>query len=168
MQRSEDENLIKQARNHGHDGRDECAFWSINSRLDELHAAFLKSMLDTYHKELHRRVGLADIYRRQLGGIVDFPKVSSDSWPSYNWMMILAERRDELISYLAKHGIEAKIHYPKLIPELKAASCNCRSHGELLNAKRKVKQILSLPMSEHITEFDVHVVCNQIKSFYLG
>lgn len=166
-QREEDANWMRQARNHGHRGRDECDFWTINSRLDELHAAFLSSMLKRYPEELDRRRRLANIYRTELGSVVEFPFLSETSLPSYNWIMILVDRRDELVIHLNKHGIEVKIHYPTLIPDLKAASQNCRIHGNMANARSMVQRILSVPMAEHITEADAHEVCDRIKDFYV-
>ncbi len=155
-----------QARNHGHSGRDECDFWSMNSRLDEIHAAFLNTMLKQYNEELGRRRKLAAIYRSELTQLVGFPLVSSGSLPSYNWIMILAERREELIAHLADSGIEVKVHYPKLIPDLIAAAANCRDHDDLKNARRLVKCILSLPTAEHVSETDARFVCSKIKTFY--
>ena len=166
MQRQEDANWIQQARNHGHFGRNECDFWSINSRLDELHAAFLSSMLKRYPEELNRRRGLANIYWSELAGLVEFPLISGGKLSSYNWIMVLVDRRDELIAFLTDFGIDVKIHYPKLIPDLKAAITNCRVHGSIGYAKQMVKRILSLPLAEHITEADVHLICKRIKNFY--
>lgn len=166
MQSPEDFSWIAQARNHGHQGRDECDFWSINSRLDELHAAFLSTILTHYDEELNRRKKLANIYRSELKNIVGFPHLQPGSSPSYNWVMLLVEQREELIAYLASFGIEVKIHYPKLIPELRAARMNCREHGGLMNARRMVDLILSVPMAEHVTETDVRFVCDRIKAFF--
>jgi dTDP-4-amino-4,6-dideoxygalactose transaminase len=165
-QRTEDANWMRQARNHGHRGRDECDFWTINSRLDELHAAFLSSMLKSYPEELARRRCLANIYRTELAGVVEFPAFPETSSPSYNWIMILADRREELIVHLANHGIEVKVHYPALIPDLKAAARNCRIHGNIANARRMVQRILSVPMAEHVSEDDARLVCDRIKDFY--
>lgn len=166
MREQEDSDWMMQARNHGHRGRDECDFWSINSRLDELHAAFLSTQLKGYDGELKRRKRLAQIYREKLRGIVEFPEVAPGSDPSYNWIMILVERREELISYLERSGIEVKVHYPRLIPEMKAAKENCRSQNDLPNAKKMVKKILSVPTSEHITEADAHHVCQRVSEFF--
>lgn len=165
-QRIEDSNWMYQARNHGHRGRDECNYWSINSRLDELHAAFLSSMLQSYPEELDRRRRLAKIYRTELDGVVSFPFVRETSLPSYNFIMILVDRRAELIAYLDNYGIEVKIHYPVLIPDLVAAEQNCRIHGGIANARSMVERILSVPMAEHISEVDARLVCDRIKAFY--
>jgi dTDP-4-amino-4,6-dideoxygalactose transaminase len=157
---------LKQARNHGHSSRDECEFWSVNSRLDALQAKFILSQLDGYDGELARRRMLASIYYEQLGDIIDFPMVHPNSLPSYNWFMILTDQRDELFSFLVENNIETKIHYPKLISELKAAGKGTDSHSTFSNATRQTKRILSLPNAEHITESDVLYICNVIREFY--
>ena len=165
-QREKDIKWLKQARNHGHKNRDECNFWSINSRLDELHAAFLSTMLVSYPKEMQRRKKLAEIYKKELKGIVQFPLIPRAAEPSYNWIMILVEQRDALIKSLAEQGTELKVHYPYLLPELKSASKNCRVHGSLKNSNKKSKKIISVPAGEHISERDVQYVCKQIIDFY--
>ena len=161
-----DANWIFQARNHGHNGRDECDFWSINSRLDEIHAAFLNSFLDYLPDQLIRRKKFADIYRKELAEVVSFPKIPEMGTASYNWFMILASRRQELIEHLIDGGIETKIHYPRLIPDLKAAKNFCRTHGSLKIARTNVERILSIPSAEHISEDNLSDICKQIKSFW--
>ena len=162
----QDADWISQARNHGHKGRDDCDFWSINSRLDEIHAAFLNSYLERMPNQLKRRQNLAEICHKKLAGVVSFPQIPEMGLASYNWIMILANRRRELIDHLIDGGIETKIHYPKLIPDLKAANKLCRTHGSLQNARANVERILSIPSAEHVTKSDLSYICEQIKSFY--
>lgn len=157
---------LRQARNHGHPSRNECDFWSVNSRLDELQAAFLRTQLSFFPQELERRRVLAKTYREELTGIVGFPEVLETSRPSYNWFMILAADRDDLADFLINRGIEAKIHYPKLISNLRAAAEGCRVQGTLDTANTLVGEILSLPNAEHVTESDAALVCQSIKAFY--
>ncbi len=165
-QREEDIRWLEQARNHGHKNRDECDFWSINSRLDELHAAFLNTMLEYYPEEVKRRQRLADIYKLELKGVVKFPLVPPGAKPSFNWIMMLVDQREELVKFLAEQGTELKIHYPCLMPDLKSAVKNCRVHGSLKNSRNMVKKIISVPAAEHISESDVRYICEQIKNFY--
>lgn len=161
-----DDAWLRQARNHGHKSRDECDFWTVNSRLDELQAAFLRTQIEHYPEELARRRKLAGIYRTELAGVVEFPKLADGAEPSYNWIMILAERREHLVAHLLDNGIETKVHYPHLVPTLKAAAKNCREGTPYPNAKRQVDRILSLPSAEHVTETDVARVCDLLRAFY--
>jgi dTDP-4-amino-4,6-dideoxygalactose transaminase len=161
-QRTEDAQWLGQARNHGHSSRDECDFWSVNSRLDDLHAAFLNTLLEYHPAELRRRRRLAEIYRDALADIVDFPTVLPLAEPSYNWVMILCDRREELMAYLGDRGVDTRVHYPILIPDLKAASAACRTFGSIANARMQAQRILSLPTAEHVSESDAVYVCEQI------
>ena len=163
---SQDFKWLVKARNHGHSSREECDFWSLNSRLDEIHAAFLNTLLKYYPNELKRRQQLAGIYRKNLKHIVDFPSIAKNGKPSYNWVMILSDKREDLILHLKEQGVETKIHYSKLIPDLLAASDGCRIHGHIDNARRQVDRILSLPTAEHISNDNAHFICKQIIDFY--
>jgi dTDP-4-amino-4,6-dideoxygalactose transaminase len=159
---------LRQARNHGHRSREECDFWTINSRLDELQAAFLRTQLEFYPEELSRRRRLAEVYRSRLAGVAEFPKVPAHGIPAYNWIMVLASRRERLMAFLMEQGIETKVHYPMLIPSLVAAARNTRSDIPTPNAQRLVDQIMSLPSAEHVTEDDAHYVCSIFERFYDG
>ncbi len=160
------EKWLRMARNHGHSSRDDCDFWSINSRLDALQAGFLQIQLEKYDDVLNHRRNLAGLYRDELNDFIEFPELWHDGEASYNWIMILAENRSNLVHYLSKSGIETKIHYPILIPDLKAAKHNCRIADEIPKARHYVDRILSLPNGEHITNNDVSYICKQIKQFY--
>lgn len=156
---------LKQARNHGHGGRDDSDFWSQNTRLDTLQAAFLDVMLESYSDDIAERREQVKMYRSLLSGSVGYPHVSTFVEPTYNFFMVLVDRRDELIQYLSTKGIEAKVHYPKLIHKLRASSPNrCRT-GDLQNAQKKTSQILSLPLGQHLTEKQVEFISGSIVAF---
>ncbi|MCG7537121.1 DegT/DnrJ/EryC1/StrS family aminotransferase [Pseudoalteromonas sp. OOF1S-7] len=158
---------LKIARNHGHANRDECSFWSVNSRLDALQARFLMTQLNLYEEELTRRQGIARIFCNELSGVVQLPDSHQHSQSSYNWFMILAEHRNELCNYLKLKGIETKIHYPKLIPQLHAARSLDVDSRDFSNAIELTKRILSLPIAEHIGVSEAQHIANSIKEFYV-
>lgn len=157
---------LRQARNHGHSDRNKCDFWSVNSRLDALQAGFLKLQLEAYPRVLQHRLDIAKIYHQELADLVRFPVIWEDCLASYNWFMILTENRESLMGYLLEQGIETKVHYPLLIPDLKAAQKKCRYGTNIPTARHYVDRILSLPNSEHISHEDVYYICDKIKAFY--
>jgi dTDP-4-amino-4,6-dideoxygalactose transaminase len=84
----------------------------MNSRLDEIQAAFLSVKLPHLDRINRHKRQLAALYQHGLRD--DFIKPSlqegfSDVYHIYN---IRHERRDELKTYLAEHGIQTEIHYP--------------------------------------------------------
>ncbi len=157
---------LRMMRNHGHSGRDQCDFWSVNSRLDSLQAGFLSVQLRDYEEALSHRRRLAEIYRCRLTGVIDFPCIWSEAIASYNWLMILVEDRQRLMEFLQSRGVETKIHYPLLISDMAAAEKSCRINGDIGMARERVDQILSLPNAEHVNDTDVHFICDCIIDFF--
>ena len=155
--------LIK-ARSHGHPHRDECDFWSFNMRLDSLQAVFAQESLKDLDTVLKKRKDLADIYLNNLQGIngVETLNYKKNYTHTFHTFIILVKHRENLIKFLKKNDIEVVIHYPKLIPELKAHSkIIINKTDKLLN-----KRVLSLPISEEHTYKEVLEVCNKIKEFF--
>ncbi|WP_417815451.1 DegT/DnrJ/EryC1/StrS family aminotransferase [Thalassospira alkalitolerans] len=157
---------LRKARNHGHISREDCGFWSMNSRLDALQAAFLLRMLKEYPVELKRRRSLAGIYMEELSGTVEFQFCIEGAKPSYNWFILLAEKRADLMRHLDRSGVETKIHYPILIPDMHAAERLTCAPSPLPRARNYVEKILSLPCGEHITEEDAFYITGLIRQFY--
>jgi dTDP-4-amino-4,6-dideoxygalactose transaminase len=155
---------LRIARNHGHTGRDECDFWSINSRLDALQAAFLREMLADLPAFLDQRRLQAARYRAGLGDCVGFPAIEPTANPTFNMFMVLAERREALRGYLAEQGIETRIHYPLPIHRMKAA--RGIAHGALPRAEAYTERILSLPLGMHITPEQIDFVIDRIVHFH--
>jgi dTDP-4-amino-4,6-dideoxygalactose transaminase len=158
---------LRQARNHGHRNRDECDFWSINSRLDALHAGFLQVMLQNYPSFLAARCEQANHYRNELSDVVSFPNINPMSEPSYGMFVILATQRDQLQDFLLAHGIETKIHYPIPIHRLHAAR-NIALRAPLPQTEYYTQRILSLPIGAHLAEIEQDYVISHIKRFYKG
>ena len=156
---------LRLARNHGHSSRDQCEFWSINSRLDSLQAGFLLAMLEEFPAVLAARRGQAALYREGLGGVVGFPTVNAGASPSYNFLYVLADRRDELRMSLAQAGIDTRIHYPLPIHRMNAA--RNIAPAALANTERYTQQILSLPMGPHITTDHIAYVVEKMRAFYV-
>lgn len=153
------------ARNHGHSSRDQCEFWSMNSRLDSLQAGFLSAMLKDYPEQLEERRRQATRYRDGLAGHLAFPKVNEGAEPSYNFLMVLAEDRPRLQRHLLDEGVETKIHYPIPIHRMNAAAgIGCRD-ADLPNTEYYSDRILSLPVGVHISDDQIDFTIDAIARF---
>jgi len=155
---------LRIARNHGHSGRDECEFWSINSRLDALQAAFLCEILVGFPAFLDVRRQQATRYHTGLKTCVGFPMIASTVNPTYNMFMILVDDREALREMLAEQGIETRIHYPNPIHQLRAA--HHIAHDALPRTEIYSKRILSLPLGLHISDNQIDAVITHILHFY--
>ena len=79
--------------------------------------------------------------------------------------VIRAKRRDELATYLEKNGVETKIHYP--IPIHLQKGCHYLGYklGDFPVCEAQSKEILSLPVHQHLTDNEINYVVDKIKEF---
>ena len=96
-----------------------------------------------------------------------FPEISQNLKPTFNFFMILADRRDDLMDWLQKQGIDSKIHYPIPIHQMDACSLYINSKNDLSKAIENTSKILSLPIGPHIDDSQIDYVCKKIKEFYI-
>ncbi len=159
------EQLLK-ARNHGLRNRQDCDFWSSNSRLDEVQAALLSVQLAHLDSRTEGRRKLAARYNQLLKAFVGVPEEGAGEFCVYQTYMIQADRRDELKNYLNEHGVQAAVHYPTPIPLQPAAKKLGYGPGDFPVTMKIVSRILSLPLYPGMTREQQDRVTELIKEFY--
>ncbi len=157
--------LLK-ARNHGLRSRDECEFWSENSRLDELHAAMLRIQLPHLERWTAERRRLAARYHERLRRCVEVPDEGPGEHCVYQTYVIQAERRDALVRWLRRQGVEACIHYPTPLHLQPAARALGYGPDDFPVATRAAGRIVSLPLYPGMTEAQQDRVVELIAAFY--
>jgi dTDP-3-amino-3,4,6-trideoxy-alpha-D-glucose transaminase len=119
-------NHLRRLRNYGAEVkyRVEEAGW--NSRLDELHAAFLRVKLARLDEMNARRTALAEIYLQGLADIenVILPKISPDDEPVWHLFVIRTRARHRLRAHLAEAGIESLPFWPLMSHDSVARVCD--------------------------------------------
>jgi dTDP-4-amino-4,6-dideoxygalactose transaminase len=158
--------LLK-ARNHGLRNRDECEFWSYNSRLDNLHAAMLNVKLNKLKEWTARRREIASYYHDRLSGsemIVPTDKPFEKA--VYHTFIIQTGRRDELKNFLSGKEIETKIHYPIPIHLQEAAKYLGYRKGDFPVTENQTGTILSLPVFPELTDNQVEYVADTLNKFF--
>ncbi len=158
---------LRIARNIGLKTREDCLFWSGNSRLDSLQAAILLVKLRYLDQWTRRRQENAAHYRRKLA---DLPQVllPQDNPPSksvYHTFVIQAPRRDELRRHLTEHGIDTAIHYPVPIHLTTAGKELGYPPGSFPVTEKQAARILSLPIHPDLTTAQLDRVCATIRGF---
>ncbi|MCR4324994.1 MAG: DegT/DnrJ/EryC1/StrS family aminotransferase [Candidatus Curtissbacteria bacterium] len=156
----------KMIRNYGQKNRYEHKILGLNSRLDELQAAFLIEKLKKLNALNKRRTQVAKLYFNQLKNIkgVTLPAIRQDSFHCFHQFVIEAQDRKNLIDFLKSRGVETLIHYP--IPVHKQKSYKNYNGINLPKTEKAVKKILSLPISPFMADKEVIKVCTEIKNFY--
>jgi dTDP-4-amino-4,6-dideoxygalactose transaminase len=165
-----DEKIYKHlliARNHGLINRDECDFWSYNSRLDNLQAAILNVKLTELEKWTSRRREIAGIYQRKLKGLdLILPTDSTSEKAVYHTFIIQTTKRDALKQFLADAGIDTKVHYPIAIHQQKAAKELGYKPGDFPVTEKQTRTILSLPVFAELLDIEVNYVADKIIEFF--
>jgi dTDP-4-amino-4,6-dideoxygalactose transaminase len=95
----------------------------MNSRLDELQAALLRSVqLPLLQQQTARRTAIADAYRARIRHpklvLPAPPRASASVW--HLFPVLVEGDRERFRAHLASHGVSSAVHYPRLIPHQKA------------------------------------------------
>lgn len=169
MVTSQDQDIIARlakSRNHGLVNREQCDFWSFNSRLDEIQAAMLRVQLRHLDAWTETRRGLALRYNDLLRPYVEVPDEGLGEHCVFQTYVVKAERRDELKQYLNEHGVEALIHYATPIHLQPAAKDLGYTASDFPKSMRHVSKIMSLPLYPTLTHAQQNRVVELVASFY--
>ncbi|MGC1322444.1 MAG: DegT/DnrJ/EryC1/StrS family aminotransferase [Candidatus Udaeobacter sp.] len=133
----------------------------INSRPDELQAAFLRVKLAKLNEWNARRQIIAHYYLNRLRRLPELvlPFVLTDINPAWHLFVVRHPRRDELRHHLAEAGIGTLIHYP-VPPHLSEAYSDLgQRQGAYPIAEEQSRTVLSLPIGPHLNrEAQDHVI----------
>ncbi len=157
---------IKRLRNGGQTDRYHHQEPGLNSRLDEMQAAILRTRLGWLPAWTTRRRALAARYRQRLRG----PSVA-DAGHVYHLFVVRARSvlqpdrgvREELQAHLAARGIETLIHYPVPIPQQPALAA--AQPADCPVASRACHEILSLPLHPAMHGDEVDAIAEAVNAF---
>jgi dTDP-4-amino-4,6-dideoxygalactose transaminase len=141
-------------RNYGSEQKYYNEFIGINSRLDELQAAFLNVKLPHLDAEnLKRRI----IVKRYLTEIIN-DKITMPFWDGtdnhvFHLFVIRTPNRNDLQEYLKQNNIETLIHYP-IPPHQQKALVDWNSLSFPITEKIH-QEVISLPLSPVMSEEEV-------------
>ena len=164
---TDDEGLYRyllKARNHGLRNRDECEFWSLNSRLDTLQAALLRVKLRHLETWTEARRQNAAYYTERLSDVVEIPVDPPHYRSVFHTFVVQADRRDALRDHLQARGVETKVHYPIPIHQQDAAAG--LHAGRFPVAEAQAGRIISLPIYPELTEAQRETVVDAVREFY--
>jgi len=143
--------------------KEDCYYPSLNGRLDTIQAAMLSVSMMSLQAKIARRREIAEYYNSALKDVIKCP-VEDNSFQVYYSYIVRTNQRDQFKLYLDSRGIETKIHYPILMP-FHSAYKDHYSECDLPVAKRVVKEILSIPNHEGMSDNEIQYVAQCIKDF---
>ena len=137
----------------------------MNSRLDELQSAFLRTKLSHLDEWNARRTEFAKGYQKELEGLPGLTLPYEPDWAESCWYVftIRHQRRDWLQQQLADRGVGTVIYYP-LPPHLSQAYAGINSgRQDLPITEDHAKSVLSLPIGPHLSNEDHSYVIQTLK-----
>ena len=140
----------------------------VNSRIDEMQAGILRVKLPYLYLLTKDRVKIAALYSKLLNGVGDIviPFIANGAKHVFHLYVVRTSRRDELARFLNDRGIGTSIHYP-IPPHLQEAYKDLNyKKGDFPIAEELALTSLSLPLFPGMTEDQIELVVNNIKSFF--
>ncbi|MDF3073894.1 MAG: aminotransferase [Alphaproteobacteria bacterium] len=136
----------------------------INSRLDEMQAAFLRVKLrhlDRWNEQRRQRAAEYTQLLQKIAG-VQAPHVPQWAAPVWHLYVVQAKDRKAMTDRLDRAGIGWMVHYP-LPPHRQQAYAELNiSKGELPLAEDMADHVISLPMYPQLASADVAAVASAL------
>jgi len=139
----------------------------LNSRMDELQAAFLRVKLARLDEWNDRREKIAKYYLHALEGKCDLRLPYVPGWAGAVWHLFVVRhpQRNLLQKHLTANGIGTLIHYP-VPPHLQTAYRELRYwQGKFPIAEKMADELLSIPISAHLSQWETSQVLEHISTF---
>jgi dTDP-4-amino-4,6-dideoxygalactose transaminase len=161
---------IRVLRNYGSEKKYYNETKGVNSRLDELQAAFLSVKLKYLSGLNVEKQAMAKIYDESLRNVGDLtlPVNAPNCTSVYHIYQVRTERRDELQKFLTDNGVGTIIHYPVPSHLQKAYAELGYRQGDFPIAEKIAATTLSIPLYQGLKENEVMYVVDRIKSFFNG
>ena len=162
---------ITALRNYGSLEKYKNIYQGMNSRLDEIHAAFLSIKLKRLEDDNKIRRKIAKYYVENINNSLivlpcskatNIEDLYSNVWHVF---VVRVEDRNRFQSYLIENGIQTVIHYP--IPPHKQKAYPEWNNDSYPVSEKIHKEIISLPISPVMKEDEVEYVCEVVNSYTL-
>lgn len=145
-------------------------YQGLNSRMDEIQAAFLDIKLKHLNAENQRRREIAKYFLDNLSRdkiiLPDIPEATSTlDYKGHVWHLFVVRNnnRDNFQEYLTKMGIQTIIHYP--IPPHKQKCYSELTEISLPITEQLANEMISLPISAVTSEEEVMRIVNIVNRF---
>ncbi|WP_434938675.1 DegT/DnrJ/EryC1/StrS family aminotransferase [Shewanella sp. HL-SH8] len=160
---------IRAIANYGSHKKYENIYPGVNSRLDELQAAFLRIKLRSLDEAIAQRRKVADSYLanlRKTSLVLPLDEhISALDYEGHVWhlFVIQCENRDALQSFLASRDVHTLIHYP--VPPHKQSAYKEWNDLSYPITELIHNHVLSLPISPTMKTEDVLLVSQIIEMY---
>ena len=156
--------VIFSLRNYGSKIKYENEIIGVNSRLDELQAAFLNVKLSHLDTENQIRRQIAKRYLSEIkNDKIVLPFWNESENHVFHLFVIRSINRNKLQTYLLENKIETMIHYP--IPPHKQKALFSWNHLSFPITEKIHEEVLSIPMNPSLTDDEVSHIITVLNKF---
>ena len=158
----------RQLRDYGQRAKYEHVVAGLNSRLDELQAAILRTaVLPGLRVALDRRAAIAERYLNGIRNhrIVVRPPATPSTWHLFPVFVASVADRDALQAHLTQHEIQTAVHYPILASAQLALADLDIGARDFPVAQRLADTEVSLPIHPYLSDDDVDRVIESCNSW---
>ncbi len=160
--------LVRTLANYGAERKYEHLYHGMNSRLEEMQAAFLDVRLRHLDEENARRREIATFYEAAIqNDVVTLPqkqRIAGHTFePVHHIFPVLCKNRENLQAFLRDRRVDTLVHYPRAIhqqPPFKPFAGQSYPMAERFAAEE-----LSLPISPVMTESQIRSVAEFVQSY---
>lgn len=157
-------NVLFSMRNYGSKVKYENEIIGVNSRLDELQAAFLNIKLKQLDSENEFRRSMAKRYLSEIKN----DKIVMPNWDLsqnhvFHLFVIRTFNRMDLQNYLKENGIETMIHYP-IPPHKQKALANWNQLSFPITEKIH-KEVLSIPLNSSLNASEIQHIITTLNNY---
>ena len=146
-------------------------YQGLNSRIDEIQAAFLRVKLRYLETDNQARRNIAKMYCKLIkNSDIILPVTNPDFFDSqsveqhvWHLFVVRCQTRDQLQKYLAGKGIQSMIHYP--VPPHKQEAFRNWNSKTLPVTETIHGEVLSLPVCPTMRQQDMQHVCDAMNMF---
>lgn len=157
--------VIRALANYGSHIKYENKYQGLNSRLDEIQAAFLSIKLKYIDAENAQRRFIAKQYIKGIKNTsILLPELPLDE-NEHVWhlFVIRTQQRNDLQQYLKSHQVQSLIHYP--IPPHRQDAYNEFKKIQIPLTEQLSAEVLSLPMSPLLNEKEVEQIIYALNNY---
>lgn len=158
---------IRAIGNYGSDKKYYNEYKGVNSRLDELQAAFLRVKLKYLDADNNNRRQIAKRYINDIKNqMLKLPHVAIEEAHVWHLFVIRCENRQHLQEYLIQEGVQTVIHYP--LPPHKQ-----QAYAEFNNLSFPISElihneVISIPISPVMSGDEINKVIQVLNAYKLA
>jgi dTDP-4-amino-4,6-dideoxygalactose transaminase len=156
--------VVRALANYGSSEKYVHKYKGVNSRLDEIQAAFLRVKLHHLNSDTQRRCEIASRYLKEINNVsIKLPMAEEGNNCVWHLFVVRCQDRNRLQQFLESMGVYTLIHYP-------TAPHNQQAYSEWAEHSYPVteaihRETLSLPISPVMTDAEVTKVIDAVNSF---